>query len=533
MQSRLMIISGPDRGRILTIPPEGGVVGRGDHCGLRLADASVSREHFRIGMRDGRPLVIDLGSTNRTCVNGEPVTMRSLSPGDRIEVGHSVIEVIADGEVVCTGTGSTIVAEHDAETLAGLVGQQATTPGFLVEALRGLSTLVQGLPRAATVAAAAELTVNVIGRALGATRVQILRDSDGDKGSAFAVVMGKSEDEDAPISAAPVERLLLVKVAEKRRAILAIDSGRIAVAAPVMIDSVPSLLLADRAGTGWDEAALAVLAVAGRALEAAIDALSRGGRATSDRDDLVEIDGDSSVSARMREWVTWLSQRPEPALLVGPPGSGKARLAEAVHRRSARAPAPFLIAHCAGLSESLVESELFGHEPQGGERKPGKLEGARGGTLFLDELALLPARSQKRLARALELGHLEKASGGKIPLDVRLIAASCHDLPAMVQAGGLREDLYRRLAGHVMVVPSLAERQADIIALAERFLYELAADAGQRRSGFASDAATRLAQHDWLFGNVRELHNTVERLVIQSSADPISLYDVDRALVRR
>ncbi|HVV83235.1 MAG TPA: sigma 54-interacting transcriptional regulator [Kofleriaceae bacterium] len=533
MRSRLMVISGPDRGRIITIPPEGGMVGRGDSCSMKLGDAAVSREHFRIGVRDGRPLVIDMGSTNRTVVNGEPVTMRSLSTGDRIEIGHSVIEVISEGEVACTGAGTVVHAEHDAEVIASTVGQVSGDPAFLAEALRAVSSLALGLPKASTVSAAAELTVTVLGRALGATRFQILRDSDGDRGSAFAVVAGKADEDDAPVGVVPLDRALLVKVAEQRRAVLASDGGRGALAVPLLIDSVPSLMVADRAGAGWDEGVLAVIAVAARALEGAIESLSRGNRADSEREGLVEIDGDSAVSARMREWVTWLAQRPEAALLVGPPGSGKERLAEAVHRRSPRAPGPFVVAHCAGLTESLVESELFGHEAQGGERKPGKLEQARGGTLFLDELAALPQRSQKRLARALDLGYLEKSSGGKTPLDVRIIAGSCADLMQAVQAGALRDDLYRKLAGQVMLVPALVERQGDIIGLAERFLYQLAAEAGQqRRSGFAPDAATRLAQHDWP-GNVRELHNTVERLVIQGSTDPISLYDVERALVRR
>ena len=532
MNSRLMVISGPDQGRVLTIPPEGGMVGRGESCGLRLRDASVSREHFRIGIRDGRPLVIDMGSTNRTCVNGEPVTMRALSPGDRIEIGHSVIELVAEGEVVCTGSGTTIHAEHDCETLAGAVGAQSADPAFLGEALRAVAALAQGLLRTKTIAAAAELAVTVLGRALGAARIQILRDSDGDRGNAFAVVAGTSDDEEAPVGAVPLDRPLLVKVAEQRRAVLASDGGRGVVVAPVLIDSVAALIVADRATMGWDEAVLAVVAVAARALEATIDGLSRGDRADSERAVLLEIDGDSSVSARMREWVTWLAQRPEAALLVGPVGSGKERLAEAVHRRSPRAHGPFVVAHCAGLTESLVESELFGHDTTGGERKPGKLEAARGGTLFLDELAAMPARAQKRLARALDLGYLERASGGKAPLDVRIIAGSYHDLTAMVTSGAMREDLYRKLAGQVMVVPSLVERQSDINGLAERFLYQLAAEAGQVRSGFAPDAASRLAQHDWP-GNVRELRNTVERLVLQGSADPISLYDVDRALLRR
>ena len=289
-------------------------------------------------------------------------------------------------------------------------------------------------------------------------------------------------------------------------ALLASDGGRGALAVPLLIDSVPSLMVADRAGASWDEGVLAVVQVAARAVEGAVEALSRGGRDSSEREVLVEIDGDSAVAARMREWVTWLSQRPEPALLFGPMGSGKERVAEAVHRRSPRAAGPFVVAHCAGLTESLVESDLFGHEVQGGERKPGKLEAARGGTLFLDELAALPPRCQKRLARTLDLGYIERPSGGKTPLDVRIIAGTCHDLTGMVQTGAMREDLFRKLSGQLMMVPSLVERQADIIGLAERFLYALAAQAGQRRSGFAADAAARLAHHDWL-GNVRELQN--------------------------
>jgi DNA polymerase III delta prime subunit len=530
MRSRLMVIAGPDRGRVITIPPEGGMVGRGDSCSMRLGDAAVSREHFRIGVRDGRPLVIDMGSTNRTVINGEPVTMRSLSPGDRIEVGNSMIEVIAEGEVACTGAGTVVHAEHELDAIAGAVGSGGD-PGFLAEALRALAALVQALPRATTVQAACELAVGVLARTLGATRFQILRDSDGDRGHAFAVVTGKTDDEEAPVGAVPLDRMLLVKVGEQRKAILASDGGRGALAVPLLIDSVPALMIADRPGAGWDAGVLAVVAVAARAIEATIEGVSRGGRDTSEREVMVEIDGDSSVAARMREWVTWLAQRPEAALLVGPPGSGKARVAEAVHRRSPRAAGPFVVAHCAGLTESLVESELFGHDG-GGEHKPGRIEAARGGTLFLDELGALPARCQKRLARALDLGYVEKPSGGKLPIDVRIIAGSCADLMAMVQAGALREDLYRKLAGQVMMVPSLVERQSDIIGLAEKFLYALAAEAGQRRNGFAPDAATRLAQHDWR-GNVRELHNTIERLILQGSMDPVSLYDVERALIRR
>ena len=144
-----------------------------------------------------------------------------------------------------------------------------------------------------------------------------LRDSDGDKGHAFAVVTGKSDDEEAPVGAVPLDRLLLVKAAELRRALLASDGSRGVMVVPLLIDSVPSLIVADRPGPSWDEGVLAVVVAAARAVEATIEGLSRGGRDTSEREGMVEIDGDSAVAARMREWINWLAQRPEGAPYLG------------------------------------------------------------------------------------------------------------------------------------------------------------------------------------------------------------------------
>ncbi|HVK76536.1 MAG TPA: sigma 54-interacting transcriptional regulator [Kofleriaceae bacterium] len=532
MPARLVVIEGPDRGRVLPIPPEGGLVGRGDTCAMRLGDASVSREHFRIGVRDGRPLVIDLGSTNRTRVNGEPVELRALSTGDRIEVGHSILEVVGDGEVVCTGTGTDIVVDLDAEQAARAVGQAATDAGFLGRALATMAALAEGLPATVTAAAAAELGVALVGQVLEAARVQLLRDCDGDRGQGYAVVAAVTTEDDQPAGVVQVDRALLVKVAEAGRALIAFDGPRVAVLAPLQIEGVPSLLIADRTGPPWDLAALQLVAAAGRVIGAAIDAHVRRDQVARERmSEVVDVDGDSAVSARLREWVAWLAHRPEPVLLVGEPGVGKERTAAAIHGRSPRSVGPFVAVRCAALSETWLESELFGHETPGTPRRPGKLEAARGGTLFLDELAALPPRCQKRLARALDLGFLEKAAGGRVPLDVRIIASSCHDVAGMVTIGAMREDLYRRLASQVVLVPPLRERGGDVIGLAERFLYQLAAEAGQRRNGFGPEAATRLSQHPWP-GNVRELRNVIERIVLSPGEDPVGVADVERALAR-
>ncbi len=532
MSARLVVISGPDRGRVLPIPPEGGMVGRGETCSMRLADASVSREHFRVGIRDGRPLVIDLGSTNRTRVNGEPVELRPLSPGDRIEIGHSVIEVVSAGEVICTGAGTKVAIDEDAEKVAKAIGQHAADAAFLTTALSVLTALAETLPAAASATAAAELGAGIVGKALGATRVQILRDSDGDKGQAFAVVAGRSEDDEQPVGAVQLERSLLVKVADQKRAVTATDGDRVAALAPLTIEGVHCLLVAERPGAPWDLGALELVAGAARAIASAVDAHVGRDRVNSERGgEAVEIDGESALAARLREWVTWLSQRAEHVLLLGEPGVGKERTAQAIHGKGPRAMGPFVAVRCAAASEIFLESELFGHEPPGGTRQPGKIEAARGGTLFLDEISLLPARAQKRLARLLDLNYLEKAAGGRIPIDIRIISSSCRDVSALVPAGTWRADLYARLGAHVVVVPALRDRRNDIMVLAERYLYQLAAEAGQHRTGFSADAASRLSAHEWP-GNVRELKNLVERLIIQKADDPVAGHDIDRALLR-
>ncbi|MBZ0234717.1 MAG: sigma 54-interacting transcriptional regulator, partial [Deltaproteobacteria bacterium] len=244
-----------------------------------------------------------------------------------------------------------------------------------------------------------------------------------------------------------------------------------------------------------------------------------------------ELDGDSAVAARLRDWVAWAAQKPF-ALVLGENGVGKQRVAAAIHDKSSRASGPFVVVHCAAMSESWLEADVFGHEDASGDRRPGKLEAAHGGTLYFDELAALPPRCQKRLMHAIEKRGIKRKDGSIVPADVRVIAGSCHDVASMVNVQAVRQDLYERLATATVVVPPLRERRADIVTIAEKMLYRLAADASQRRTGFAADAAARLAACDWP-GNVRELRNVVERLLLQPGEDPVSATDVDRAMTRR
>ena len=205
-------------------------------------------------------------------------------------------------------------------------------------------------------------------------------------------------------------------------------------------------------------------------------------------------------------------------LLRGESGTGKEILARTIHRRSRRAGGPFVAINCAVLSENLLESELFGHEKgafTGAHTlRRGRVELADGGSFFLDEVGDLQPSLQAKLLRLIEERVFERVGGSKpIAVDVRWIAATHRDLPAMVQAGQFRGDLYHRLAVFPIVVPPLRERPADLLPLAQALLARLAGAAGRAVPRLAPAAEARLRAASWP-GNVRELRNALERALI-------------------
>ena len=212
-------------------------------------------------------------------------------------------------------------------------------------------------------------------------------------------------------------------------------------------------------------------------------------------------------------------------LLTGETGTGKELVAGLIHAGSPRAARPFVKVNCAALPETLLESELFGHERgafTGADRqRAGRFEQADGGTLFLDEIGDMTPATQVKLLRVLQDGEFHRV-GGNRPLrsDVRIIAATNHDLEQRVREGEFREDLYFRL--HVIRVhlPPLRERGADVEALARHFLEQFARELGRPRVRFEADAIARIRAHAWP-GNVRELRNAVERAVLLSDGEEI------------
>jgi DNA-binding NtrC family response regulator len=213
-------------------------------------------------------------------------------------------------------------------------------------------------------------------------------------------------------------------------------------------------------------------------------------------------------------------------LLTGESGTGKGELARAIHALSPRAGEPFVALHCAALAESLLESELFGHEKgafTGAERRrAGRFEQAHKGTLFLDEVGEITPAMQVKLLRVLQERAFERVGGGEtIKVDVRLMAATNRDLAKEVREGRFREDLYYRLNVVHIELPPLRLRGRDALLLAEHFLHRFVEENHASIKGFDESARTKLTRHAWP-GNVRELENAIERAVVLCDSDEIS-----------
>jgi two-component system, NtrC family, response regulator len=220
-------------------------------------------------------------------------------------------------------------------------------------------------------------------------------------------------------------------------------------------------------------------------------------------------------------------------LLLGESGTGKELLAQAIHRTSPRAKGPFIAINCAAIPETLLESELFGHEKgafTGAVKQTiGKVESANGGTLFLDEIGDLPLPMQVKLLRFLQDHALERIGGRqRIQVDVRVVCATHQDLDNLMANGRFREDLFYRLNEVKISVPPLREREGDAILLATYFVTKFNAQFGRKVKGFAAEGLGAIKSHPWR-GNVRELENRVKRAVIMADAPLLTAHDLDLA----
>ncbi len=245
----------------------------------------------------------------------------------------------------------------------------------------------------------------------------------------------------------------------------------------------------------------------------------------------IDIVGDSNAINLVKETIEKVAPTDARVLITGPNGTGKELVARWLHAKSGRSSAPMVEVNCAAIPSELIESELFGHEKgaftSAVKQRIGKFEQANGGTLFLDEIGDMSLSAQAKVLRALQENKITKVGGDKEKkVNVRVIAATNKDLKAAIADNKFREDLYHRLSVIVIKVPPLKERKEDIPLLVDRFLEDIANEYGTKKKDIEDAALKALGISDWS-GNIRELRNVVERLVIMSG-DKIVAEDVKK-----
>jgi Nif-specific regulatory protein len=354
----------------------------------------------------------------------------------------------------------------------------------------------------------------------------------------------------------PVSEYVSNEVLDSQEAILAVDiagdrhlSNRESLAdigatslicAPVMFqDKVLALihLYATKAEKGLDAENLEFAMAVAKHLGAAIHQMNRQMSLTAEnrslRDQLrveSELVGTSPPIKAIESQIARVAATNATVLIRGESGAGKELVARAIHYSSPRKDGPFVCLNCAALTETLLESELFGHEKGAftgaTDKKIGKFEAANHGTIFLDEIGEMNTSTQAKLLRVLEGHPFERVGGGtQIRVDVRVVSATNQPLEKALQAGAFRRDLFFRLQVVEIRVPSLRERRSDIPHLAEHFLKRFVRETGRKIRGFTPTAMKKMEEYDWP-GNVRELRNVVERAVALGLGPTIDAPDI-------
>lgn len=561
MNPRLTAIAGRLKGNVFTIEDLPVVIGRDTTATLCLADSSVSRRHSQIDKEEQDFVILDLESLNGTFINDVPVKRRKLQHGDRVRIGASqFLFLMHEGE----NSQSSDVRFDDGHIVSGSTLQLRFNDALYLMA-RDLSALMKVSTTINAIRGVEELQktlLELLFEVVPAERGVILLTDPGSQGdsSEFASVFGlnrRSEpDESISVSRTVTNWVLkqgeslLINNQAPAKGFESADS--LATEGPGSILCVPLVMLERTLGVIYldtkepdavfdkDHLQLvsAISAITAVAIENArhIEWLvSENQRLIADFNIEHNLVGESQSMRDVLQFISKVAPTDSTVLLSGESGTGKELAARAIHLNSRRADKPFMAVNCAALAESLLESELFGHEKGSFTgalmQKKGRLEIADSGTVFLDEIGEVSPALQVKLLRVLQEREFERVGGTRtIKVDIRLITATNKNLEDAVSNGTFRQDLYYRLNVVSLEMPPLRDRQEDIPLLATYFAAKYGEKCNRRITGISAEAQARLLGYDWP-GNVRELENAIERAVVLGSTDRILLEDLPESVL--
>ena len=565
---RLVAITGPLKDQTFGLPQGELSIGREGSNLLPISDPALSRRHCAIVGQGEKFTIRDLGSRNGTLINGVTVKEQPLHHGDRIEIGDSVFIYLLHEH---DDSGTQVEFDESGLTTSAVWLRREDAlylqPDKLLSVVPATARLARNLNALLKISRAVHSV-----RGLDELQDQILtlifEVAPAERGAillatpSLEIASVYSRDQKASGKPMTVSNTVTRQVLQKGAAVLSNDvqASELAAAQSIVAAQVRSIMcvplgLFDKIiGCIYLDTrnpliqfteehlqlVTAIAAISASALETARDLEKL--REENERLN-TEINLEHNMvgdSPRMREVYQFLA-RVAPAestvLIHGESGTGKELAARAIHRNSPRASQPFIAINCAAITETLLESELFGHE-RGAftgavAQKKGKIEVADGGTLFLDEISELAPALQAKLLRVLQEREFERVGGTRtIKVNVRVIAATNKDLAEQVKGGAFRQDLFYRLNVVSFTMPALRDRRDDIPLLANYFVAKHAAKVKVHPRPLSKEARAYLLNYDWP-GNVRELENAIERALVLGGGEAILPEDLPEPILER
>jgi transcriptional regulator with GAF, ATPase, and Fis domain len=560
MNPRIVGIAGPLKGTTLALTDDEISVGREPSNRLWAEDSAMSRRHCAIAQQqDGQFVLRDLGGRNGTRVNGEKIEKHELTHQDQIGVGRSTLVFLLGDEDATeernplelddTTVEEDVVASlrpEDSAYLNPAQGLGQPKPERLAAELRTVLKIATHIGGIRDEGALQWQLLGMLFDVVPAERAAILFLDDAGE-VARSAAWDRVHGPQVPVK---VSRTLLKKIITERsgflldnisRSILSQASSlksagvRSALCVPLMLNSrVNGAIYLDtrRLENAFDDDHLQLVTAIGGLISLALENVRLLEKLREENQHLhEEINLNHELvgnSARMRavyELIRRVAATDSTVLIEGESGTGKELVARAIHNSSSRADGPFVAVNCAAITETLLESELFGHEKGAFTgaiaQKKGKVELANSGTLFLDEIGEFAVGLQAKLLRVLQEREFERVGGTRpMKIDVRFVAATNRGLLQAVEGGTFRRDLYHRLKVVSLMLPALRERAEDISLLADHFIAKAGRKCRMRTKPISPEARACLLSYDWP-GNVRELEHAMERALVMGVSDQI------------